>query len=116
MAAGLYHRIGGLVICRWNDNVVTAQIHNRFIAYILFLHALAGWCQFRVGPLGLAVTYVNTGKSCTFGQLILNSQIRQCPSIVTHQKRSCRMKVSPALQSFREYQWMNSEKKYAQEL
>jgi len=26
------------------------------------------------------------------------------------------MKVSPALQSFREYQWMNSEKKYAQEL
>jgi hypothetical protein len=44
---------GDLLFVGWNDNVVTAQIHNRFIAYILFLHALAGWCQFRVKPPGL---------------------------------------------------------------
>jgi len=38
------------VICRWNYNAATYQIHDRFIAYILSVHSLARSCQFQSGP------------------------------------------------------------------
>jgi hypothetical protein len=66
----VYHKLDGLVICRWNYNVTKAKIHIRFIAHILSVHALARSCQFQSGPSRAALASDTGIKTHSFRNLI----------------------------------------------